>query len=112
GHAPRDATRPAPRLAAWRTARTAVPSRSGPGPGGRSATTSRPVPPSPAGPRGAPAAELHEVQPGPAERELDLARATEVSKQRVLGVDADAAMQVLRGVRDPEAAFGSPELGG
>ena len=50
------------------------------------------------------------MQGGAAERELRLPRHAEVAEQRILLVDADAAVQVLRRVGDAEPALGRPEL--
>src|SRR5262249_21134355 len=72
----------------------------------------RSLPSSRAGPGCDPGAELHEVQRGAAERQLDPARPAEVPEQRILGVAADSAVQVLGGVRDAEAGLGGPELRG
>ena len=47
----------------------------------------------------------------PPEGELELLGPEEVAVQRVVDVDADAAVQVLRGVHDALAALGRPELG-
>ncbi len=55
-------------------------------------------------------AELEQLRRGAAERELELLRQQEVPVQRVVLVDAHAAVQVLRGVHDPLAALGRPEL--
>ena len=51
---------------------------------------------------------------GPApstERELDLLGPPEVAVNRVVDVEADAAVQVLGGMHHPLGAFGRPELG-
>src|SRR5438105_13152661 len=56
-------------------------------------------------------AQLHELGGGRAQGELALLGPEEVTVQRVVDVDADAAVQVLGGVHDPLAAFGRPELG-
>src|SRR4051794_31412315 len=57
-------------------------------------------------------AELQQLLLGPAEVELEPLGPEVVAVQRVVAVDADAAVEVLGGGGDALATFGHPELGG
>ena len=52
-----------------------------------------------------------EVDRAAAEAELEVARPAEGAVHRVVGIDADATVEVLGGVGHPVGALGGPELG-